>query len=300
MSMEILNLQIDDELRAWIDPLSAEEYANLEASILQEGCRDPIVTWNGWIMDGHNRYEICVKHGIKFQTAEKAGLKSKGDVKIWMIQNQLSRRNLTDFSRAALALKLKPLLEKMASDKRVRTQIQNQSTVRRNSDEPGMRTDVDVAKAAGIGKDALRQVEKVLMQASPDVIAKAKAGEISINAAAKTIGAGKHSKQKQSPLESMPPQDADSVEVEQLEDPVQELQSSLKETLADNEMMGRVFDADDKLKAAMDEAKRQKAIADNAERKFNAQQGKVQALAEQVTYWKNRAERAERALKAAA
>lgn len=79
-------------------------------------------------------------------------------------------------------------------------------------------------------------------------------------------------------------------------DQVSDLQDSLKSTLADNEMMGRVFDADDRLKAAMDEATRQKAIADNAERKFNAQQSKVQALASQVTYWKNRAEKAEKSL----
>jgi hypothetical protein len=78
--------------------------------------------------------------------------------------------------------------------------------------------------------------------------------------------------------------------------PVAELQDSLKETLADNEMMGRVFDSDDRVKAAMDEAVRQKAIADNAERKFNAQQSKVVALAKQVTYWQNRAEKAEKLL----
>jgi hypothetical protein len=86
----------------------------------------------------------------------------------------------------------------------------------------------------------------------------------------------------------------------ELREQIAELQSSLKETLDDNEMMGRAFDADDRLKAAMDEAKRQKAIADNAERTLAAKNGEYIARAEQVTYWKNRAEKAEKALAKAA
>lgn len=89
-------------------------------------------------------------------------------------------------------------------------------------------------------------------------------------------------------------------ELAELREQIEELQASLKETLADNEMMGRVFDADDKLKAAMDEAKRQKAIADNAERSLAAKQGEFKARAEQVTYWKNRAQKAEKSLAKAA
>lgn len=79
-----------------------------------------------------------------------------------------------------------------------------------------------------------------------------------------------------------------------------ELRASLKETLGDNEMMGRVFDADDKLKAAMEEAKKQRAIAISAERTLAAKNGEYIARAGQVTYWKNRAEKAEAALTKAA
>lgn len=77
---------------------------------------------------------------------------------------------------------------------------------------------------------------------------------------------------------------------------IETLQANLKETLADNEMMGRVFDADDRLKAAMDEAKRQKAIAENAERTLAAKSGEFIERARAVTYWKNRAEKAEKRL----
>jgi hypothetical protein len=87
-----------------------------------------------------------------------------------------------------------------------------------------------------------------------------------------------------------------AVEVETLREQVAELSEALKSTLADNDMMGRVFDADDRLKAAMDEAKRQKAIADNAERTLAAKSGEFIERARAVTYWKNRAEKAEKKL----
>jgi hypothetical protein len=75
-----------------------------------------------------------------------------------------------------------------------------------------------------------------------------------------------------------------------------DLKASFAETLADNEMMGRVFDADDQIKAAMEEARRQKAIAENAERTLASKNGEFVARAAQVTHWMNRAKKSEKAL----
>lgn len=183
----MLDLEIDAELQAWIDPLSPEEFALLEASILAEGCRDPLVVWGGYLLDGHNRYAICQKHGIAFQTFEKSGLRTKSDVKIWMIENQLGKRNATDFARTALALKLKPLLEQRARERQAHGQTAPGITLRPNSDEASFRTDDAVAKMAGVGRDTVRKVEKIIEKASAEVVAQVRAGELSINAAAKTV-----------------------------------------------------------------------------------------------------------------
>jgi hypothetical protein len=183
----MLNLQIDPELKAWIDPLSADEYALLEASILQDGCRDPLVVWGGYLLDGHNRYEICQKHGIEFATFEKAGLTTKVDVKIWMIQNQMGKRNATDFARTAWALKLKPLLEQRARERQAHGQTAPGRPLSLNSDEASVRTDDSIAKMAGVGRDTVRKVEKIIEKASAEVIEQVRTGEISINAAAKTV-----------------------------------------------------------------------------------------------------------------
>ena len=39
----------------------------LEQNLISDGCRDPLTTWHGVIIDGHNRYELCRKHQIPFQ-----------------------------------------------------------------------------------------------------------------------------------------------------------------------------------------------------------------------------------------
>lgn len=44
-----VKLKIDKEFKNLIRPLSPKEYDQLEANIIADGCRDPIVTWNGFI-----------------------------------------------------------------------------------------------------------------------------------------------------------------------------------------------------------------------------------------------------------
>ncbi|MFB9242383.1 ParB-like nuclease domain-containing protein [Massilia antarctica] len=119
-------------------------------------------------------------------------------------------------------------------------------------------------------------------------------------ARAATPGAATAAMAEPQPADVAP--DADSseqvelTEVDALREQVAELSESLRTTLADNEMMGRVFDADDQLKAAMDEAARQKAIAVNAERTLAAKSGEFIERAKAVTYWQRRAEKAEKQL----
>ena len=98
---------IDSEFESLIPSLSEDEYQQLEDSITTEGYHDwePIVTWNGTIIDGHNRYHICDEHGIEFTTREMQ-FESRDAAKIWIIEHQFGRRNLTSGQRAALAIDL--------------------------------------------------------------------------------------------------------------------------------------------------------------------------------------------------
>jgi N6-adenosine-specific RNA methylase IME4 len=115
MTTEII---INPELRDWIIPLKPEEYSQLEKSILSEGCRDPIVLWNGVVVDGHHRYKICTEHNISFKTIEKS-FEDIDAAKIWMVDNQLARRNLEPIQRVALVMKGEELVARKAKENKV-------------------------------------------------------------------------------------------------------------------------------------------------------------------------------------
>ena len=96
-----MQIQIDAEFKALIPPLAPDELAQLEANILRDGCRDPLVVWDGILIDGHNRHEICVRHGLPFETIE-IDFESRDAAMDWMDANQLGRRNLTNDQRSIL------------------------------------------------------------------------------------------------------------------------------------------------------------------------------------------------------
>jgi hypothetical protein len=89
---------VREELRSLIPPLTQDELNQLEANILSEGLRDPLVVWPTGgslvLIDGHNRHSICQKHSIPYTVRELA-FQGEEDVRTWMIHNQLGRRNLS-------------------------------------------------------------------------------------------------------------------------------------------------------------------------------------------------------------
>ena len=85
---------IDKEFMFLLPVLDELTYALLEENIQKNGCVHPIVLWKNIIIDGHNRYEICTKHGIPFETVNKE-FDNRDDVIIWIISTQITRRNLT-------------------------------------------------------------------------------------------------------------------------------------------------------------------------------------------------------------
>lgn len=96
MSTITPHINVNEELKNYLTQLSEEEYNTLKESILREGIRDPIIIWQETndIVDGYNRYAICTNHNIKYEL-KYLSFKSIEDVKEWMLQNQLGRRNLT-------------------------------------------------------------------------------------------------------------------------------------------------------------------------------------------------------------
>ena len=66
-----MELIINAQLQSYIPPLRPEEFAQLEANILRDGCTTPLTVWGNVIADGHNRYAICTKHSLPFATVNQ-------------------------------------------------------------------------------------------------------------------------------------------------------------------------------------------------------------------------------------
>jgi phage N-6-adenine-methyltransferase len=115
MEEVIKEITLNPEFKELIPPMSIEEYEGLEQNILEEGCRDALVLWNSTLIEGHNRYEICKKHDIEFKTVQKE-FENINDVKIWILLNQLYRRNLNNVQRITVAEKLRECYEIQAKD----------------------------------------------------------------------------------------------------------------------------------------------------------------------------------------
>ena len=94
--MNLNALKIDPEFQGKIPPLTFEELNQLESNILRDGrIINPIIVWQGLIVDGHNRFTIAKKHPeIPFTVHEKA-FTNRYEAIIWICKNQLGRRNLT-------------------------------------------------------------------------------------------------------------------------------------------------------------------------------------------------------------
>ena len=177
-----LNITINDELRSFVDPLSPIEQAALERSLLAEGCRDALVLWRDTLIDGHNRYELCQKHGIPFRTVHNNTFESIEDVMLWMIDNHLARRSVSDFQRGVLALKKKEIVSARVAERPA--DEAGDADAAPDAGSPPWNTREDVARAARVSSNTISQIERIQKAATPELREAVRTGTISINAAA--------------------------------------------------------------------------------------------------------------------
>jgi transcriptional regulator with XRE-family HTH domain len=177
-----LNITINDELRSFVDPLSPIEQAALERSLLAEGCRDALVLWRDTLIDGHNRYELCQKHGIPFRTVHNNTFESIEDVMLWMIDNHLARRSVSDFQRGVLALKKKEIVSARVAERPADEAADADAAP--DAGSPPWNTREDVARAARVSSNTISQIERIQKAATPELREAVRTGTISINAAA--------------------------------------------------------------------------------------------------------------------
>jgi hypothetical protein len=164
-------LKIDKELESLCPALSADELRLLEESIAADGCRDEIVLWanhDKTVIDGHNRYRICERLKKPYKTMSLA-FGSKDEVKLWMLRNQMGRRNLTDSQRAMLAARMVNLNPGDNQHTKEVTQICRTS---------------DAANHAAVSPRTVTSARKVIEKGTPELQAAVTNGAVSVSAAA--------------------------------------------------------------------------------------------------------------------
>lgn len=174
-------MKIRKDFKELIPPLSPEEFEQLEKNILEEGIRDPLVVWNGVLVDGHNRYEIAKKHHLDYETVER-DFYNDDEARAWIIENQFGRRNLSAYDRSVLALKLKPSIAERAKEQQTRKSVSQKSAEQKPID-----TREHLASIAGVSHDTIRKVEKIEEKATPRTKQLLREGKLSINQAYNSV-----------------------------------------------------------------------------------------------------------------
>jgi transcriptional regulator with XRE-family HTH domain len=177
-----LNITINDELRTYVDPLTPAEHEALERSLLAEGCREALILWRDVLIDGHNRYAICTRHDIPFRTVQNDKFESIEDVKLWMIDNQLARRSVSDFQRGLMALRKKEIMAARAAQKKD-AELETEEDLSA-AFTPPWNTREEVARAARVSANTISQIERIQKAAAPELVEAVRSGQISVSAAA--------------------------------------------------------------------------------------------------------------------
>lgn len=145
-------LRIDPEFESLIPPLSDEEFKQLRDNILNDGeVLNPIITWQGTICDGHNRWKIIKENpGIPYKTYELIFL-DRYQAKEWIIRNQLGRRNITNEQRLRLIGQMQEN-RKQSHGGQVKGMGQNEPSVRSTAEA--------IAKEVGVSESTVKRAEK--------------------------------------------------------------------------------------------------------------------------------------------
>ena len=179
---------VDPEFQSLIAPPTQEERRQLEANLLAEGCRDPLVVWNGILLDGHNRLAICSRLRIPYKIVE-VELPNREAARLWIEENQIGRRNLTPDQRAAIAFRI--LQRRVAISKAERARKGGLAggigrpkivSLVAPSSTKQARIRERTAGEAGVSTKALRTIAELAKQ-DPKIVGRIANGEVSIKRA---------------------------------------------------------------------------------------------------------------------
>ena len=179
MEKSLYELKIDPEFEKLIPAQTPADYENLARNIVNNGCEDELVTWDGVIVDGHSRYKICHALGIPFAYREKT-FETREEAKKWMIQRSFGRRNMSMYDKAVLALKYEEVLKEEA-ELRMKSGVKADPVHNYAQGSGKGKTRDKMAELAGVSHFTIERVKKLEEVADEATKAKLSAGEATVN-----------------------------------------------------------------------------------------------------------------------
>ena len=166
--------KIDEEFKALLPRLEPDETSKLTESLIAEGCREPVLVWEGLIVDGMNRADICWAEGIDFKTRDMQ-FESRAHVRLWIMRNQLGRRNLGTVDRARIGVALK--------NEHANIFKQNHRENSKVAILPPSKSRDLAAAEAGVSGRTIQDMEAVIESGDKDLNSMVDAKEVSISVA---------------------------------------------------------------------------------------------------------------------
>ena len=188
-----MRLKIDPEISELLFPLTVEEYQELERSLREEGCREALIVWNGILLDGHNRYEICNEYNIPYEVIEKE-FPDRSSAILWVYRNQCGRRNLTIGQKSELASRLKAMMalqgrERQAEAGKLRGRGDHQTGKLFQNSGKAIDATREAARLFGVSHDTLSKYESIKRNGTEAQTQAVLSGEMSVNQAYKQVKA---------------------------------------------------------------------------------------------------------------
>lgn len=184
-----VQLTIDTEFESLIQPLSTQERELLTEHLLRDGSREPLSVWKTEdgqriLVDGHNRYKICTEHHLTFQTVN-IKFDSREYAKLWILEHQVGRRNLTDDQRAVIWNEIREQRSRVASEagaakaRAAKTDSAKLTETADKQTKPTTDTRKAVAREAKLPESKLRKLQ-VLKKTSPKLYEDIRTGKVTL------------------------------------------------------------------------------------------------------------------------
>lgn len=179
--------------------LGVTEAGELAADIQEYGLREPIILFEGKILDGRNRFKACKIAGVEPRFEDFNG---NGDPIAFIVSKNIRRRHLTAAQKGMAVSKFDSMprgdISRIQKSAKTPTVSQSAPGAHRENSTPedGPRSAKELAKQAGISTRTVVDSRKVRREGSPELVAEVERGEKSLKTAVKEIKAGKEEKEK--------------------------------------------------------------------------------------------------------